>query len=153
MIEEAFNSNNVRWSSTKSTHFVHAIGVLFNCIYIQTTNLPSVTELIPFVTKIIRNLEISGQKAERVQSLLDILIRNTSTIKNIQFHPQRTSLEELLLNRLMFHFIAVVLAVPTNPFALLYHAPQIYQNGYLVGMPENAICKLLKCMEGHGLWC
>eukprot|EP01084_Bolivina_argentea_P154262 268932_1 len=84
-------------------------------------------------------------------NLLTNLLTNNSPDPCLKFSVV-SKLEDLLLNRLCFHFLGVVLSSPPNPFAQLFQSPQEFKNNYLPAMPEDGSTQLLKAMTGHGIW-
>eukprot|EP01084_Bolivina_argentea_P252991 424841_1 len=65
----------------------------------------------------------------------------------------KSDLIHLQLLQAIWHFTSVILSIPTNPFSNLLHEPMnIYQNNYLLGMPEDQSAELFITLHGCGVW-
>eukprot|EP01084_Bolivina_argentea_P296164 510025_1 len=53
---------------------------------------------------------------------------------------------------MMYHLIGVILSLEENPLSILFHNPIVYNNGYLIGMPEDSSAQLFKTMAHAGVW-
>eukprot|EP01083_Nonionella_stella_P118742 354561_1 len=64
---------------------------------------------------------------------------------------RKMRLKDIQIIRMMYHFVSVVLSMPTSPLSILFHAPNAYNNGYMIGMPEDESSRLFKVMKGLGV--
>eukprot|EP01084_Bolivina_argentea_P305178 527199_1 len=153
------NNQKVAWKDKlKLQHSVFVIGKLFDCSYLNTdkNNKIKPQNLYALTNEILRNNIYKNKVTDtdqrtRITQLLTTLAFNEMPAKFLRYGKSR-SLEDIQCIRLMYHFVGVVLSLPKSPFSILFHSPLDYDNGYIVGMPEDQSSQLLKTNAGSAAW-